>query len=73
MKLQTINLSEINKHHDKVLLVHWETGSVMPFEWCRDAENGQCKWMYTETLGEVYTIDENEESDLIKSIAVVVV
>ncbi|MBU3096770.1 hypothetical protein KPE82_14255 [Acinetobacter baumannii] len=71
MKLKEIQLADIDQYVDSVILVHWKTGSVMPFEYCEN-EQGESEWMYIEYTGEVFTINQEEEPELIKSIAVVV-
>lgn len=75
--LKRIALGELNQYEDYVILVHWETGSVMPFEMATvDSEDPNAPdlneaWQYKDPRdGDTYYLTQDEEVELITSIHV---
>ena len=69
MHLKQIELKDIGQYKGHLLVVHWATDSIMPFEY--DEFDNEKTWGYTDCCGEIYTLNESEEPELITSIHVV--
>lgn len=75
MKFQQIELRDIDKFKDCLLIVEWETGSLMPMEYGQYIPDGEDTeidtWGYIEPGSlSTYTLNVDEDPELIKSIYV---